>query len=425
MSPLRVLIVGASIAGPTAAYWFSRAGCTVTVIERFPNLRLNGQGIDIRTAGVTVMRRIPGMEAAVRAKTTTLEGLSFVDTHGKSYGTLGATGDPDQQSLVSEYEIFRGDLAKILYDLSEGMEGVRYVFGEQVVGMRQGEKEDGPVWVEFANGKVQDGEYDLVVACDGATSRTRAIGLGCGVRDYIEPVNAWAAYFSLDGDRMGGKKIGQAHTTVGGRFIALGPDPAGITRATLMSIHPRRDNTALIPFREASKQSDDNDALKKYVASRYEGTGWRTPEILTGMLSAKDFYASEVVQVKLPTLHKGRFVLVGDAGYAPGPTGGGTTLALAGAYILAGEICKHGAHNIVAGLAGYESTMRPLISDMQKIPPGVPGIMAPQTESGIFVRNWIFAALCWSRVHELAGKWFGAAFAETGRYELEEYPWVR
>ena len=65
MSRLRVLVVGASIAGPTTAYWLAKAGASVTVIERFPKLREGGQNIDIRTAGVPVMRKIPGMEAAV------------------------------------------------------------------------------------------------------------------------------------------------------------------------------------------------------------------------------------------------------------------------------------------------------------------------------------------------------------------------
>src|SRR6201995_4297867 len=106
MSQLRVLIVGASIAGPMAAYWMAKAGAKVTVIERFPELRTKGKGIDIRTTGVTVMRKIPGMEAAVRAKTTQLQGISFVNDAGQSYGTIRATGNPDQQSLGPEYEIF-------------------------------------------------------------------------------------------------------------------------------------------------------------------------------------------------------------------------------------------------------------------------------------------------------------------------------
>lgn len=54
MFGLNVLIVGASIAGPTAAYWFAKAGAKVTIIERFPKLRTSGQGIDIRTVGISL-----------------------------------------------------------------------------------------------------------------------------------------------------------------------------------------------------------------------------------------------------------------------------------------------------------------------------------------------------------------------------------
>ena len=101
MSKLHVLVVGASIAGPATAYWLAKAGAKVTVLERFPSLRLGGQNVDIRTAGVTVMRKMTGMEAAVRAKIVPIEGISWVDNHGRPYGVLKSTGDPDQQSLIS------------------------------------------------------------------------------------------------------------------------------------------------------------------------------------------------------------------------------------------------------------------------------------------------------------------------------------
>ena len=209
MSKLNVLVAGASIAGPTTAYWLAKAGATVTVIERFPALRTNGQNIDIRTAGVTVMRKMPGMEAAVRAKTIQMEGISLMRSNGRPYGSIRATGNPDQQSLISEYEIFRGDLAQVLFDLTKDNENIKYVFGEQIALMQQEEKNDGPITVEFANG-MATAQYDLVVACDGATSRTRAMGLGCGVRDHVEPTNCWAAYFSTEQDILQGSMMAQA-----------------------------------------------------------------------------------------------------------------------------------------------------------------------------------------------------------------------
>ena len=421
MSKLKVLVAGASIAGPTAAYWFAKAGASVTVIERFPTLRTSGQNIDIRTAGVTVMRKMLGMEAAVRAKTTQLEGISFVRDNGRPFLTMKTTGNPDQQSLVSEYEIFRGDLAKILFDLTKENENIKYVFGEQVASMQQNENDDGPIVVEFAN-RLPTSEYDLVVACDGATSRTRAMGLGCGVRDHIKPMNCWAAYFSIKQDFLKGSTMAQSYSATGGRFIAVGPDPSGVNRVGLMGIYPRDNHDATLPFREVMKQGDH--ALKKFVAQHYKGAGWKTDEVLKDLMEAEDFYANEIVQVKTPSLYKGRFVLVGDAGYAPSNfTGAGTTLAIAGAYLLAGEVGRHKG-NLAAGLRGYEEQMRPMIDDLQKIPPLVPTIFAPQTAWGIWVRNNIFAFITWTGILEFAQKFFAGSLASTDKYGFPDYKWV-
>lgn len=421
MSNLKVLVVGASIAGPTAAYWLAKAGAKVTVVERFPELRTGGQNVDIRSAGVSVMRKMPGMEAAVRAKTTGIEGISFVNGDGRPFATMKATGDPNQQSLVSEYEIFRGDLAQILFDMTKDNERINYVFGEQISSIQQAEEAE-LITVEFANGHPTM-QYDLVVACDGATSRTRAMGLSCGVRDHIRSLNCWTAYFSLEKDLLDGSKIGQAWTTTGGRFLAVGPDPTGISRVVTQFIHPGSQD-ATLPFREASKQG--TNALKTYVAKQFSGAGWKTDDILQGMMQSTDFYASEMVQVKVPSLHKGRFVLVGDAGYAAGPTGTGTSLAMAGAYVLAGEISRYRG-DLEAGLRGYEERMSPIIEEFQKIPPGVPWILAPQTAWGIWLRNTVLVVLCWGMAFSGMFAWVGGMFASAfggDKTGLPDYEWA-
>ena len=420
MPQLKVLVVGASIAGPTTAYWFAKAGANVTVIERFPELRGGGQNIDIRNIGVTTMRKMQGLEAAVRANIAPIEGLSLVRSNGRSYGVLRATGNPDQQSLLSEYEIYRGDLSRVLYDMTKDNRNVKYVFGEEVTSLQQHEKDDGPVTVEFANG-FPTSQYELVVACDGATSRTRAMGLGCGVRDCVHRVNAWAAYFPLKKDILEGSHIALAHCAAPGRFVALGLDRSGVNRATMMRIHPRDDRDATLPFREASKQGDA--ALKNFIAHEYSGMGWKTDEIVNEMMQSEELYASEIVQVKPPSLYKGRFVMVGDAGYGPGPTGAGTSLAIAGAYLLAGEVSKH-AGDLAAGLRGYEEQMSPLIHDLQQISPFGPGIMAPQTAWGLALRNYIFAFITWTQILGLISKFFANAFASSDKYPLPDYEWA-
>lgn len=422
MSDLNVLIVGASVAGPTTAYWLAKAGAKVTIIERFPSLRTGGQNVDIRNAGVSVMRKMQGMEQAVKAKTTGMEGISFVSDDGRPFATITATGDPNQQSLVSEYEIFRGDLARILFDMTKDNERITYIFGEQISSMQQIEG-GGPVTVEFANGHPTT-KYDLVVACDGATSRTRAMGLGCGVRDHITSLDCWSAYFSVDKDLLDGSKTGKAWTTIGGRFFGLGPDPSGVTRVIAQKIHARGSKDATLPFREAAKQG--TDALKTYIAGEFSGAGWKTEQILKGMMESDDLYASEIVQVKVPSLHRGRFVLVGDAGYAPGPTGTGTSLAMAGAYVLAGELSTHKG-DLAAGLRGYEERMRPIIDDLQKIPPGIPWIFAPQTAWGIWLRNTVLKVLCWGMAFSGIFGWLSGLFSSSfggDKFGLPDYEWT-
>ncbi|TDZ99679.1 Uncharacterized protein C8034_v000020 [Colletotrichum sidae] len=421
MSNLGVLVVGASIAGPTAAYWLAKTGAHVTVIERFPELRRGGQNIDIRTVGVTVMRKMKGMEPAVRAALHDIEGLAFVRQDGKPIAIMKSTGDPDAQSLLSEYEILRGNLSRVIYDLTKDNERVKYIFGEQVVSIEQRE-DDGPVMVEFANGTAP-AEYDLVVACDGATSRTRAMGFGCGVRDHVLPFNSWAAWFTIKEDLLEGSKIGKGYSGIGGRFVALGWSPNGGTKVVLMGIKPRDGSDATAEFRQASKKGEG--ALKSYIAKEFRGAGWKADELLDGMATSDDFYASEMVQVKLPQLQKGRFVVVGDAGYAPGPIGTGTSMALAGAYVLAGEIGKHKG-DVAAGLRSYEDRMKPIIDDLQKIPPGVPNIMAPQTAWRIELRNYIFVLLCWLMKFQWLFAWMSGLFASSfgkDKSNLPDYEW--
>ncbi|KAH9906748.1 oxidoreductase [Xylariomycetidae sp. FL2044] len=424
MSNLRVLVAGASIAGPATAYWLARAGAaSVTVIERFPELRPGGQNIDIRSVGVAAMRKMPGMEEAVRARLCQFDGLALARGDGSLYGVLGRSGDPDQQNLVSEYEILRGDLSRILYDLTKDDERITYVFGEQIAALthRAGAGGgDGPIAVDFANGVLPSAEYDLVVACDGAASRTRALGLGCGSRDHVIPGNIWSAYFLSPHDVLGGSRVAQAFGAVGGRSVGAVSDADGASRAIMMSVYPRGQADATLPFRRALKEGDE--ATKRFVAERFAGMGWKTPQILESMLTdGTQFYAGETLQVKVPSLSRGRFVMVGDAGYASGLSGVGTSLALAGAYLLAGEISKHGTGDLAAGLRGYEERMRPLINDMGQMPKYIGAFLGPQTSWGLWIRNQLFALIVGSRILDLAQKIFGGAFESSDKHPLPDY----
>jgi hypothetical protein len=103
----------------------------------------------------------------------------------------------------------------------------------------------------------------------------------------------------------------------------------------------------------------------------------------------------------------------------------GTTLALTGAYVLAGELSRN--PDLSSALAAYEQRLRPLVDKAQKLPPGVPDIANPETEAGIAAVHLVEKAAASkvatvvdaaSAVTETVGKIFGSS---DGDFQLPDY----
>src|SRR5438477_10186097 len=92
MSGIRVLVAGASIAGPALAHWLRRRGAEVTVVERAPELRPGGQAVDARGVAKEVIRRM-GLDAVVRAACTETAGAHTVDVGGDVLEAYSAAED--------------------------------------------------------------------------------------------------------------------------------------------------------------------------------------------------------------------------------------------------------------------------------------------------------------------------------------------
>ena len=82
--PLRVLISGASVAGPTAAYWLCRQGFAVTVVERMPlaRVRTSGHAVDLFGPAMDVAEWTGVLPAVTDARTRT-EIVSFQRQTGR------------------------------------------------------------------------------------------------------------------------------------------------------------------------------------------------------------------------------------------------------------------------------------------------------------------------------------------------------
>jgi 2-polyprenyl-6-methoxyphenol hydroxylase-like FAD-dependent oxidoreductase len=93
---------------------------------------------------------------------------------------------------------------------------------------------------------------------------------------------------------------------------------------------------------------------KQLLREHFADMGWEIPRLLGELGTTPAFYFDSVTQLRLDTWSRGRVTLVGDAGYCPGPAvGGNTSLAVVGAYTLAGELATY-APDYSAAFAAYE-----------------------------------------------------------------------
>jgi 2-polyprenyl-6-methoxyphenol hydroxylase-like FAD-dependent oxidoreductase len=126
---------------------------------------------------------------------------------------------------------------------------------------------------------------------------------------------------------------------------------------------------ACFGFTAPSLRIDLRDRAQQQQAIRtvYAGIGWEVPRLLEMMPAASDWYFDTAAQIDMPRWSQGRVVLVGDAAYCASPMSGqGTSIALIGAYVLAGELAAASGDHPRA-FAKYENVMRPFVKANQAL----------------------------------------------------------
>lgn len=398
MSPLKVLISGGGIAGTAAAFWFSRLGHTVTVVEWFPSLRATGLQLDLRGHGIEVMKRM-GLEAEFRAKRAPEHGVQIVDKTGKRHAFFPAnTSGKGLQDFTSEWEIMRGDICRIIHDATK--ERVKYIFGTSI---ERFEDKNDRVEVRFANGT--EDTYDLLIGADGQNSRTRRMMLGVDTvaADKVIPLGGYIGYLRIPTPIQEGEEyIATWYLATGSRFIMTRRHSPTEMQVYLICT----SNTPIIANAYRKGAAEEKAAFTDF----FRGAGWRTEEFLEALAVSDDFYCERVAFVDLDSWSRGRTVLVGDAGYCPSVmTGMGTTSALVGAYILAGEIGKHcvGADpraGVTAALQAYEERYRPFMRQVQRgLVEGGGSMPFPTGRFGIAVINRLAGIVAALRLNVIGG----------------------
>ncbi|KAI5242343.1 FAD/NAD(P)-binding domain-containing protein [Aureobasidium subglaciale] len=411
-----VLISGFGIASSVYASTLLRAFPTakITIIERDPCMRLTGASVDIRSSAVDIIKWM-GCEEEIRKKTTKEEGVEFVDHTGKSFATIRSTGNDQVQSITSEYEIFRGDLARIF---GKGIEDkVTIIYDEMVESYEQTED---AVNVTFTHSK-ETKSFDFLVAADGLGSRIRGMMLATKPSAQIHDEGVYASFFVIEKDLLNGSKLAKWYNTTGGRSIFLrpDPDPRGRTRGHFMNSKWTSDTRGREKINTALKTGDE--AYMQLVEQEFRDAGWLAPKVLEAMRSTTDFYASKFAQVRCDKLQDGRIVLLGDAGYAcPGI---GTSLAIMGAHTLAGSLLLT-PHDVPAANKAYEDLMLPFVKKQQ----GTVGdyamqMLNPQSAWGLWLRNTLLWAICAAKIPQMMIHCASVFGFKESKLQMPDYPW--
>ena len=377
--PKRILIVGAGVSGSIVAYFLAKQHHQITVIERSKAEQHLGQGIEIESPATSVVQAMGIMSKLQSVKTGEL-GFSLVDEKSHSYAKFEAGGAGPTGAL----ELMRGDLTEVLYKAADEANNVTYRFETTIQALRQ--SSTGPVTVDLTNrstGFHTTETFDLVIAADGARSKTRSLLMGSPEEiNCFKPVGAHVAYFSVPREKQDWPYSRMCNFS-GRRIIWMRPtrDDSDVVSAYLMYIKDDKNADDAIGRANAS---GDRRAQKEEVAKAFRGCGWEGPRVVKAMMEAQNFYSDTLMQVKLPTWSQDNVVLLGDAAWAPTPfTGQGNHLAILGAFILAQELSRDPT---AAAFQKYEKRFRSYVENAQAIPLSgyAPKLLVPRTKMGIW-----------------------------------------
>ncbi|MYQ97864.1 FAD-dependent monooxygenase, partial [Streptomyces sp. SID6139] len=291
----RVLISGASIAGPALAHWLDHYGFEVTVVEKAPTVRGGGYAIDIRGTAREAVDRM-GLLPRLRAAHVDTQRITFIDAAGETVGSLA----PEQMTGGAaglDLEVRRGDLADALY--TPLRDRVEFLFEDSIATL----DDDGDaVHVVFDSGAHRS--FDLVIGADGLHSNTRRLVFGPE-----EPFHRYLGHvfagFTLPNE------FGLVHEA------AIWNEPG---RSAVLYAHEPSDRlhgfltfTRETPPFEAFR---DPRAQRDLAADRFPEQVWHLPRLVTAMREADDLFFDIVSQIHLPTWSHGRVALAGDAAHA-------------------------------------------------------------------------------------------------------------
>ncbi|MBT8159523.1 MULTISPECIES: FAD-binding domain [Arthrobacter] len=388
---MRVLIVGAGIAGPTLAYWLQKSGHKVTIVEHAPELRSGGYLIDFWGAGFDVAEKM-GIVPELRRRGYVMTEARAVNRDGRRVASFRP--EVIMESVKRYLSIARSDLAAVIYEAIGG--AVELILGDTVGAL---EDDGNRVRVTFASGTTRD--FDLVVGADGLHSGVRRLAFG--------PDDRFETYLGTVVAAFESERYPERDELVALMYADIG------FQAVRLSL---RDDATLFLFslRHDGDVPTDRAAQEGLLRDKLSDKGWEVPSMLDLMAQAKNFYFDSVSQIRMPSWTTGRVALLGDAAACPSFLAGqGSALAMVEAYTLAAELARSRDHRVA--FARYEERLAPLLHSKQDAAEGLGLAFAPKNRFQLFARNTVMRMMGLPKVADIV---MGRSFHDA--VELPSFP---
>ena len=370
---MNVLISGASVAGPVLAYWLHRYGFQPTLLERSPAARkTGGHAVDLFRPAIDIVERM-GVLPVIQQRSTGTDRMTMLRE-----GSTRAVEVNLQRVMAAlsdrHLEIMRDELSEILND-SLGSH-VETLFGNSIRQLRQ---DDEGVEVELEQGAPR--RFDLVIGADGLHSNVRRLVFG-PESEFSHFIGAYLAVMTLPN-----------YLKLDHRALLYGAERRMVGMYSARNLPDARAVFLWRSERPLDVQHRDVAGQKQCVRDAFAGLGWEVPELIARLEQAPAFYFDSITQLHMDSWSRGRVTLVGDAGYCPGPAvGGSTSLAVVGAYVLAGGLARaRGDHR--RAFAATEAALMDYVKGSRAFALQMSRQLIPQGRTGLWLQMHVLRAL--------------------------------
>jgi 2-polyprenyl-6-methoxyphenol hydroxylase-like FAD-dependent oxidoreductase len=326
---LRILVVGAGIAGLGAARALRQGGLATDVVEREPAWAHTGAGIYLPGNAARALGAL-GLESAVAERGSPITHQRFCDHRGR------LLADIDLAALWGDvgpcFALHRADLHEVL------------AFHGDPVPARMGlaargfSQQADTVTVEFGDATAD--RYDLVIGADGIHSTVRQLLFGAGA---VRPVGriAWRFVTACPSEVT-------TWTVLLGRAVAFLAVPIGRGQVYCYCDAPT----------DGTPRLRGDDVIGR-LAELLTGFAAPVPAILDTLGPDGAVHVAPIEEVTLDSWSQGSVLLVGDAAHATSPNmAEGAAMALEDGLVLA-ECLAASGRDIARAVARFEARRRP------------------------------------------------------------------